>query len=599
MSMSSVNFSSHSSARPSFLKTVYEEQVQTRLATLPADAQPLFQQTLIKTDLFYRQLVTRVQLAQDQLRKNGAAWQQTADKTYLFVNAQLQTVPEDETTPMQRAFYEGRIAKLFREIDNQGSQKLGKPLHRYCGCHILEEGVSAESQIKMKSPTLLGKPARYHIAYPTQLQSHPKLNQRSALIYSWSYGGGHDAAQSALGQRYAAAGMHVYNVQVDKELLDCDPVWNLTRKRYTTGDLIEYLMTNNWWKTIRFINWYFSGAPNPIDEEKRIRSFTQISVSRGLPDIALTCLARYVGSMEKAGARIGIPFVNMPTDLDPELFDLQKDADVKNPHFLHGIAVRDAKIDEQTTLSPHLTYEIGFPVRPAIMKKYSTAEVVAFRQKWNVADDRRVVLVLAGRDGIRNNCAEEIFDNYAAVSEENFPIHLIAICGKNEAEKQRLVAKYTEDKHITIHGFANEAEMGEFYAMAADVTRQGALVSAKGGGGTVMESIAAKAPLLVSDLNGLHWEWRNIGFVDRNKLGMVFRKKGEICQQLAALLKAEYVNPFAEVDSVQKSLDVVVKLIDSAQADVPFTKLKENALQVELRGGTAGNTGLFEEKKTL
>ena len=302
-----------SSWREPFVQTVHNQQREEAIAfkKTPEEKYEL-NRRFQKTENLYRNLVKEIDLRLDT---------KIADDVYQFANERLKELQKEPSTQIRRSFYEGRVSLIFRDLDNTMAMKLGRPLHRYCGCNVLER--DAETQPKMNSPALIGRSSRYHVPYPIDLRIDQKLNQKSAVIYSWSYGGGHDSVQSALAQRYAAAGMHVYNVQFDDELIDCDPIWNLTGHRYSTRDLIGYLMTNNWWKTIRLINWHFSGTPKPAEEEQRIKSFASVLLTRGLPDIALSCVARYVGSMEKAGARLGIPFCNVSSDLDPLLFDLQ------------------------------------------------------------------------------------------------------------------------------------------------------------------------------------------------------------------------------------------------------------------------------------
>lgn len=558
-----------------FASSVHQYQYDEVVGKLTTEEQKLeFASRFEKVDALYQECVTKVAntlipLAALELE----LMYKGADRAYTSANSRLIALRPLAVTQTQKAFYEGTVIKLFRDLDSAIARRLGRPLHRYCGCNILEQSGMAMSVEKRRAPTLVAQKDKYDIPYPKDFQSREDLNHRSAVLYSWSYGGGHDAVQSALAQRYANTGMHVYNVQMDEEMLDCDPVWNMTRNKYSTRDLIGYLMTNNWWKTIRVINWCFSGAPRPAEEAKRIRYLVNILLLRGLPDVALSCVARFVGSMEKAGARTGVLYANYPSDLDPLLFDLQDEKDVEHPHFVHGVAARDPDLNQRITLPERRIVDAGLPVRPAILKKYSTVEIDILRKTWGVSEGSRIVIVLAGRDGVRNDCAEQVLAQYDS---ENGPkIHVIAVCGKNESERVRLLKSFGSTKNLTVFGLADEEQMGQLYAMASDSTRRGVLVSAKGGGGTVMESIASGTPLLVSDLNGLHWEKENIGFVERNKLGLRYTNNNEIADKLAEILSMSYENPFLAQDSVEKSLKIMSDLLLAGQGDKKFQALRE------------------------
>jgi len=600
-----------------------------------------------------------------KVRLNGIE----ADQHYRCALEEMQKLAPEPITRAQLTSYQGRLTKSFRELDNAFSEEMNRPLHRYCGCHVLEQGVAAKDQMKMESPhlrpvkteiaspvrlfefawdfakgiPLIGRVAqlveyvvtkifkafpvfiqktiaftafvvtyipfkllsllhylvillpfgathadpvlltKYHIEYPSNLEISPELKGKSVANYSWSYGGGHDAVQMALGQRYAEAGMHVYNVRADEELLEFDPLWVAShkiggffgRKGVTTCELFNCLMRNNYGKTLKLLSWLFSGSHDP-NRAARIDAMAATMLARGVPDAVVTCFSRYAGCFETAAGRIGLPMINMSTDLDSKIFDLEDASEVKNLHFKHGLVVRDRQLENRLALLPKRVIDVGLPVREAFLKNYSAAEVDGFRQVWNVAADRRVIVLLGGRDGVANQCAEKITREYRGEKK----IHLFVVCGTNASAEKNL-KQTIQGPHVTILGWTEEKKVAQLAAMAGDPRQRGGIVSAKGGGGTLMEAIAMGVPMLVSDRNGMEWERENIGFMERQRLAVVFKDDAEVAEKLEDLLHLRFV-PYNCGDSKKKSLDALRLVIRDAERDQHFQEIRNRSLSLQI-----------------
>lgn len=469
----------------------------------------------------------------------------------------------------------GKVTEQFRRLDNFLSWIVGYQCHRYCGCEILEKGVDpahAHRQLKAEWPTLKGRDVRWVPRSESSANNTASsLKGLAAVLFSWSFGCGHNVVQDALSGRLAEQGMHVYKVAADKEVLDrFDLLMKWTNRAYSTGDLINWLIRNQYWKTLRFLNWMFD-KEKPESQQEKIDAFHNSIQLRGRPDIAITCFDRYVGAIEKAAHKERIPTLSFAADFAPGLSDIQQPSDVWNPHFIRSVMcpLSDSLTEAfRPVLKADQIQFGGLPVRSCFLKRYSPTEIDAFRTKWSVAEGKKVVILMGGGEGVENGYADFIFRQYRDGMTD---VHLFVLCGKNRAQKEKLSIGFSGLSHrkitVTVLEWMGETQMGELAAMAGDDRQKGAAVSLKGGGGTISEMVAAGIPILVLDANPIKWEIENIDFICRNQLGLRFREEGEIVDRLDELLRMTYKPSvdYKGIDSKSLSVDLVRQLIRNCQ----------------------------------
>jgi UDP-N-acetylglucosamine:LPS N-acetylglucosamine transferase len=456
--------------------------------------------------------------------------------------------------------------KAFRELDNAFSKFSGKPLHRYCCCHVLEENASKNNPgLKSEISFLEDDTPSHYIPYPQKINDSDPLNGKSALVYSWSLGGGHDVVQASIGKALSEQGSHVYNIAIDNELKHLDIISKITCQKYTISNFINYLLRNNWSNTLNFIDKLFGGPESEADRQKKINSMINILKSRGNPDVSLACLLRLEVAMAKASYSQNIPFVLVAPDLDVPLIGASdEDVEFLNQYekYRHGTMVNDAHLNSRIQVSPEKVSITGIPVRPSFLVKRSNVEIDQLREKWGIQPNKRLVVVMSGGNGGAKTIPEIVHNNYPL--EEKAPeIALFVVCGNNPNLKTKLDTLFEGNQNRKALGWTSEEDLGELYSIIADERTRGAVLSTKGGGGTVSEIVAAGVPALVNTNLLISWEIENVNFLIRNKLALGFSNVNEITPKLAELLNWDkFEAPLAKQNEGGKIVDVVKGLLN-------------------------------------
>lgn len=513
---------------------------------------------------------------------------ESADQFYRESMESFTRLQDLPLTQVQRALYTGRLTNSFRRLDDLFSDIEGVTLHRYCGCHIQpEEPVEG---ITGHAPGVSHQNGKFNVAHP-EAEDHDDMPEHaSTVVLSWSLGGGHNVVQHAISQRLAEKGGHAYRVEADKEVVE--GFYNFRKwTGYSGIEWGDYFLQNGYWRTVRFLSWFSYGKESIPSREEKVKSFALSLLSRGDQDAAVMCFQAHTCHTEKAANRLGMACYDVATDLDYRVFHFDKDAE--NPYLRHAVMVADpqrqaVELDQQ--LEPDQIVEGGFPVREGFLKEYTAEEIVQLRQKYaeqyGLGPDARVVILLCGGVGTPNTFAETLADHYSNQPEAP-TIHLFAICGHNEPKKEELNARFDALRGNpkfkgSALGRVNDDVLGELFAMGAlDGQRQGQLISAKGGGGTISEAIARGLPTLVCDTTGMPHEQMNIAFLTENNLGKLFEEERELPSLLAQQLQAPFepkLSPngetYSRFNSKRKSMEQLGKLISLARDDEEFQRRK-------------------------
>ncbi len=478
----------------------------------------------------------------------------------------------------------GRFTKFLREMDDVVSDRLGYPLHRYCCCHVKERGVQhPQDQLKSTWLMLQNRPIRW-VECPESTRLDGALTHRSVTSFSWQFGGGHRVVEDRCGNLVAAEGGHVYKVDADEEvLLKFDFVYSLSQRRFSSIDVLNFLMRHNLWFVLRFINWMF-GTEDAAARQLKADEFLLSLEKRGRTDLVISCFDRYLSAIETSAYQAERPILSVATDFDPEVHGIERPEDVSNPDFLRSVMIplEDELARElNKNLSPNQIRFGGLPVRGAFLKKYSEDELAALRQNYRVDPDAQVVVLVAGGQGVQNGYAKLLKEHYEKNQNPGAgnllpKIHLFVVTGKNQRQKDRLDVTFKDFGHpqlkVNILGWLEEEPMGELAAMAAQPIGpsgyRGVLVSAKGGGGTLSDAVAAGAPLVVCDRTPISWEQGNIQYVCRTGLGRRFVTKQEFVPTLLNQLNSPYEPQidYRGIDSAKNLVDMMKELVERSEA---------------------------------
>jgi UDP-N-acetylglucosamine:LPS N-acetylglucosamine transferase len=559
--------------KPSQIERMFFQELKEKVADLPRSESAA--DFFAKIDATSEKMEALAQKAEEGAAKIQHLYE--ADALYRECMAELKQLKELPSVPVQIALITGQLTSIFRELDDTLSEKLGEPLHRYCGCHIKSK---EDPELKSLSPTI--RDPKFLVEHPAKQEAGELPKRTSAVLLSQSYGGGHNVVQHAMSQRLAERGGHAYKVEADEEVLEAYYGYrDWTGK--SGAEWSQFLLQHNGFRLIRLLGWLSSKRDTLETREEKIDMFARSMLARGQQDLAVMCWGRNTSPAEKAAGRLGMGLLEIATDLDYEVFDFEKD--VENPHYRHGLMAKDAEREKEIlgkVLESHQIVETGFPVRDPFLKQYSENELAQirqmYRQKYGLAPDARVVVFMCGGEGVSNTMAETLLDQYPADAPK---IHLFAICGNNKEKKMQLEDHIYKIKkgniQATALGRTEAKELGELFAMAALEKEKGLLISAKAGGGTTSEGIARGTPMLISEMGGLKHEIKNLNFVTEKKLGQSFQEESQLPEKVVQMLQTPFephLSPsgesYSNFNSQAKSIRVIRDITEQSRQDSVF-----------------------------
>ncbi len=529
----------------------------------------------------------------------------------------------------------GRITRSFRQLDDALSKRAGRPLHWFCGCHLrdpneLGKDFSPEKELSRGYPTLDGalRPLIVSPSVKPVEERHKSLSGRSVLIFSCSYGGGHNVVQEAMTKRYAEQGMHVYNMDGEEDALfrSLDIVINLNRsapaliwllKMATRLDLRSQTTYYNsvWQKnrlwfheTVQIILQKTAGKYDPQAYEPAI-ALAICALLERCPDLLTAAYARKTYVWAEAARRLGLPMYSSASDFNPGLTDITLESGApQNPHFKHVLfydmpQARNALMSQgKSLLRDEQVVEGGFPVRGAFFKPYSTGELQALRARLMPNNpDTQVVVYVGGGLAMNGISAQEIIKHYRASRAALPKIHLFIICGANKNEQAlfekqlaagsskrdgNLVARVSDDLTVEVRGWVSDVELAELYSLATEKrqvngrTVTGVVVSKKAGGGSISEFAVKGVPLLADSRipRLLSWETFNLNtYITLGGMGVMFDKESEIVPKLLAMLRGTPLVPkvdFRAQSSPARSMAIAAQLIEDAERDSTAQELR-------------------------
>lgn len=525
--------------------------------------------------------------------KDEDSWQallDEADDIYLTTLLHYTSLKKISTvTEIQTTLLAGQLTTLFRELDDALSDYKGEMLHRYCGCHI--ESSHSNKKLREKAPTLQanlekGNYEKFVTTQPINQKESNMPSHPSAVCLSQSFGGGHNVVQEAISHRFAKHNGHTYKIEADERVLE--PFFQFKKWTGKTGaEWSKFFLQGRYFRTIRLLGYLSSGDKRPASTEQLAHKFALAMLSTGRQDLAMMFFTRQAKAAEEAADYLGMGMTDFATDLDYEVFGFGKGS--KNPFYRHVLMAKDEEFEAQgvgRVLKAHQIVEGGFPVRYPFLKKYNEKELAdirsTYREKFQLEDDARVVVLLCGGEGVQSKSAEILARKYS----QNGPkIHLFVVCGNNQKYKEKLNTFFqdmvSKDKvrkdnfKGTALGWMTADELGELFAMATFEKNNGLLISAKAGGGTVSEAIARGIPLLISDRTKMiKHEGMNLKFIEKKKLGKTFSHAVELPKQVEEMLSSNVdsqVDPkeitYSNFDSENKSMEIVANLIRECRED--------------------------------
>jgi processive 1,2-diacylglycerol beta-glucosyltransferase len=295
---------------------------------------------------------------------------------------------------------------------------------------------------------------------------------KKVLILSASVGAGHLSAASALEKEFKLqnAAEEIKNIDV---LNYTNPLFRrLYGKAYL--DMVNTMP--------EVLGWMYDSFDKPWQNEKRRLALSKLNtqpfiklLKKERPDIAVCThfLPAEIISWLKAKEKLACPQAIVVTDFDAHALWLA------HHYEQYFVALDETKVHLSKLGIPADKITVsGIPIDPVFTEK---KDKIAMRRKFGLAEDKLTILVSAGGFGVGN--IQRLLE---ALSELETPSQVIAICGRNEELKKKLLKLAVEklnSKTVNFKPIGFTKEMDE-YMSASD------LIVGKPGGLTTSEAMA-------------------------------------------------------------------------------------------------------------
>ena len=201
---------------------------------------------------------------------------------------------------------------------------------------------------------------------------------------------------------------------------------------------------------------------------------------------------------------------------------------------------------------PSRVHTFNFMISKAFDHQYSPEEISAARARLGIPEDKKILLIAGGGEGLKN--ADRLVSHFIL---RKRPEILIVVCGKNKLMKRLVtdLVELTGAKNVKIFGFVSFMQ---------DLLNIADCVITKGGASTVMEVLAVGKPVIFSTfIKGQ--ELGNVLYVVHNGAGWYIRKSKDILDQAQKVIEnpefaLEIKQNIAKLN-IRNGLDDVVEFI--------------------------------------
>lgn len=360
------------------------------------------------------------------------------------------------------------------------------------------------------------------------LRNSALANRRSVLkkilIFTSNGGAGHMQVTRAVKAYLGQGSYQITSITFMSVLQGIDPVARIMGKSYSGDDLWNYLLRQRQYTLLNFIyragRHYFSFFVSYI--EKKLGQY----IADTKPDLIISVSPLINGALQKVSSEQKIPFLIIPTDLDPRTFLLHIDP-TKTEHMAIAVPYDHPDIMHfyQNANIPTRTCKItGFGVRPEFLQSYNTH---ALKQKYNIPQDRPSVCIMLGGQG-----SKSMIPIVQALCSVQQPLHMILCIGKFkelEPTLQQILSTFPDHKSGTIVSYIPEVAD---YMAAAD------FLILKSGSVSVNEAIYLNKPMILEGMFNkiLIWEQFNHNFITKHHFGFSCKNISQLQTQVNQLL---------------------------------------------------------------
>lgn len=347
-----------------------------------------------------------------------------------------------------------------------------------------------------------------------------KNNKKTVLIFSSYGGGGHISAARAL-HEYLEGSYDVNTVYIfDQVLKTLDPLKILTFGFCTGEQFYNFCLRK---KFTAVINMFYKSARVLYSLEKNLcRKIIWRYLSENRPSVVISVVPLINDAIRDACDKLGIPFVLVPTDLDPDSFIYNLEKPSSNMKI--AVPFRDSKILKYFD-TPSIAREqlviTDFPIKPSFFEKKNNAQI---KKDFSIPENKKVILVLMGAAG-----ADALYNYTATLNQLDFPVHLLICLGRSEWMREKINALPLAP-HVTISTIGFTDRIADLLAVAD-------LCITKAGTVSVCETMHMNVPMILDNMSTpLAWEAFNFDFITHNKFGQVCNSFDQLNSMVTAML---------------------------------------------------------------
>lgn len=270
-----------------------------------------------------------------------------------------------------------------------------------------------------------------------------------------------------------------------------------------------YTMSNN----ERFTRWAAAAAApakfmGASDFYRAIEEFAPDHI------ICTNSVPAYFLASPPPGVRISAPISVVVTDYSLHWYWVQPNVQY---YFVATEAIR-RQLMREANINPAHVIVSGIPVEPIW---YEAADRAVLATKHKLRLDRPIILALSGGHGLI-----DLTTIVTQLEKIKQPVTIVAVAGKNDALRQKLLALPKSQHELHILGWTNDMP---------DLVRLSDIVISKPGGLTTTECLVAERPLIaVHPIPGQ--EEANARFITTNGLGLTIKKDSAIASTVERVL---------------------------------------------------------------
>ena len=391
---------------------------------------------------------------------------------------------------------------LIRKEWNKINTLFQSRRHALCDCHAKPED-QRESLWPLNQSPFAPVPAPVPRDPEADL---PRDLGENVAVFGCNWGSGHKMAAKSASEIVREHGYHPVTIDIPADMLSNTPQEEVQAGE-TKPDLKQQvfntLLVKKHFALINALR-SVSGCNKevPLDREQVRKTLQRLLLIN--PSHAITTIASQSEPLFKACEVMGIPCINLATDVDRSVYVRRQPLDYA--HYRVGIPYPEEDMVPQVSPAerPEQIVVSGPPTNPVFNQEYSQDEIAAFRRELEVdrgltiPANKRLIVVSNGSNGTYSTVPKLLVDYCRGKTADEIDFVVVVLCGKSQEYQDyiRGISSVLPSGVMQSAGFMQQADMNKLYRIAS----YGGGVIGKSGGLTVFELSKCGTRLLVDNI---------------------------------------------------------------------------------------------------